>query len=290
MGSGIPIMFTNDRLVYLQLHKTGCTHITALLEKHVGGKQDLKHARYTDNKDNRLYIGSVRNPWAWYVSLWAYGCKGLGVIFNAVTRTRWEHLTHPTATSGNTLKSYYWRLLRAARSGSRAEMWRSCYRDADDPVLFRRWLKLMYGTESRNDLTDGFPYSSLCQFAGLMTYRYCDLYFSWKVWREKRETVSSLAELAELDADACLVDCMIRTEFLETDLLKALDVAGYEIDTKTRQQINEATKSNTSSHRHYTDYYDDDSIEMVAQREAFIIGKHDYSFPKLSSLPGVPDR
>ena len=271
-------MFSNDRLVYLQLHKTGCTHIAALLEKHVGGKQGQKHARYNADKDDRIYIGSVRNPWAWYVSLWAYGCKGLGAIFNAVTRTRWEHLTHPSPTAGTSLKSFYWRLLRAARSGPRAEIWRSCYRDADDPV--RRWLKLMYGSDSRIDLTDGYPYSSLCQFAGLMTYRYCDLYFEWKTWREKREIVANLAELVALDADACLVDYMIHTEFLETDLLAALDLAGYELDTMTRQQINEATKSNTSSHRHYTEYYDDESVTMVAQHEAFIIGKHDYSFPR----------
>ncbi len=271
-------MFTNEKLVYLQLHKTGCTHITALLEKHVGGRQDHKHGRYPGAKDDRIFIGSVRNPWAWYVSLWAYGCKRLGVIYNSVTRTRWGHLTSPLPTGNLNLKSYYWRVLRAMKSGPRAEIWRSCYQDSDNPILFRRWLGLMYSPDGRRDLTDGYPYSGLANFAGIMTYRYCDLYFNWSIWSGARQTVTTLDQLSALDTRACLLDYMIRTEYLESDLLAALDLAGYSLDTAIKQDIHGASKSNTSSHRPYREYYDDYSISLVANHEAFIIKKHGYSF------------
>jgi hypothetical protein len=271
-------MFTNDKLVYLQLHKTGCTHITALLKEHVGGSMDNKHSRYKQAKDDRLFIGSVRNPWAWYVSLWAYGCKGLGNIFNAVSRTRWQHLTRRAPISEGGWKSYYWRLLRAAQSGGRAGAWRSCYADANDPALFRKWLGLMYSHAGRRDLTEGFPYSTISQFAGILTYRYCDLYFAWSDWREQRHKVATLEELEALDARSCLIDYMIRTESLESDLLAALKLAGYRLDPETEQDIHGAAKSNTSSHRPYSEYYDDQSRQLVAQHESLIIAKHDYRF------------
>lgn len=271
-------MFTNDKLVYLQLHKTGCTHITALLEKYVGGQQDVKHSRFYKSKDHRIFFGSVRNPWAWYVSLWAYGSNELGSIFNAVTRTRWQHLVRLAAVRQGGIKSYYWRLLRAARSGANAAAWRSCYADANDPVLFRKWLALIYSPEGRRDLTEGYPYSPISEFAGILTYRYCDLYFAWGSWRKKRHNVSSLRELAALDAQASLLDFVIRTESLEDDLLTALAGAGYSLDESIKNEIRCASKSNTSAHRPYTDYYDETSIDLVARKEALIISKHGYQY------------
>lgn len=271
-------MFANEKLVYLQLHKTGCTHITGLLERYVGGHQDYKHSRFEQPKDDRLFLGSVRNPWAWYVSLWAYGSKGLGNVHNAVTRTRWQHLRRRAQISQGGIKSYYWRLLRAARSGSRAAEWQSCYANANDPVLFRKWLALMYSSDGRQDLTEGFPYSPVSRFAGLLTYRYCDLFFAWEDWRDGRHRVTTLDELETLDAGSCLLDCIIRTEFLEEDLLIALDRAGYRLGKEIETEIRAAAKSNASSHRPYTDYYDEKSVELVARNEALIISKHGYEY------------
>ena len=35
-------MFVTDKLIYLQLQKTACSHIAAMLEKTVGGKKEVE--------------------------------------------------------------------------------------------------------------------------------------------------------------------------------------------------------------------------------------------------------
>ena len=73
-------MFITDKLIYIQMNKTACTHIASLLSKHIGGKQIGKH-NWLEHYDTEKFIcGSIRNPWEWYISLWAFGCKGEGTF------------------------------------------------------------------------------------------------------------------------------------------------------------------------------------------------------------------
>ena len=81
-------MFVSDKLVYLQMQKTASTHIAKTLAAVVGGEQHLQHKRLAIDPAGRLVVASIRNPWSWYVSLWAYGCRGGGGesgLYNQVT-------------------------------------------------------------------------------------------------------------------------------------------------------------------------------------------------------------
>ena len=189
-------MFVADRLIYLQLQKTGCTHIAKLLEQSVGGKQLKKHSRIADPAAcaGKTIVGSIRNPWDWYVSLWAFGCAGEGGIHRAVTRRRW-------------LRSF-------------AEEWRETYRDRNDPKLFRQWLRLMMDPRRRRDM--GGILSDGPLFAGVYTHRYV-----WLHWRELTP-VHSLEELRQTDASNNLLNAIIHTESLESDLIRVLAQAGYQ--------------------------------------------------------------
>src|SRR4051812_35017204 len=71
-------MFVSDRLIYIQMQKTASTHIARVLAEVVGGEQHQQHIRLRGDRDGRLVVVSVRSPWDWYVSLWAYGCRGGG--------------------------------------------------------------------------------------------------------------------------------------------------------------------------------------------------------------------
>ena len=73
-------MFVTERLIYFGLQKTGGFHIRGLLKQYNDGAPDGKHNHLKDLPDNKVVIGSIRNTWDWYVSLWAYGVSGKGAI------------------------------------------------------------------------------------------------------------------------------------------------------------------------------------------------------------------
>jgi len=101
-------MIEADNLIYLQMQKTGCTRIAEIITDLCGGKPVGRKHGTLIAKPDKLVIGSIRNPWAWYVSLWAFGCEGKGMIRERLTR------------------------------------YRNVYTEAEDIDAFRQWLTIVY--------------------------------------------------------------------------------------------------------------------------------------------------
>ena len=72
-------MFVSEKIVFLELHKTGGSHIGHLLSSLLEGEQVGKHNTLKDLYRNRTILGSIRNPWDWYVSLWPMGVVAVGL-------------------------------------------------------------------------------------------------------------------------------------------------------------------------------------------------------------------
>ena len=77
-------MFVSEKLLYIELPKTACSQIRDLLKHLVGGQNIGKHNRPSEElvSSERVIIGSIRNPWDWYVSLWAFGCDQKGSLLH----------------------------------------------------------------------------------------------------------------------------------------------------------------------------------------------------------------
>lgn len=274
-------MFVSDRLIYLELHKTGCSHIRKVLMETVGGELDGKHNRPQRIPEGRYVLGSVRNPWAWYVSLWAYGSLGKGLLRGRLTQ-RFD-------------RAYY---QLAAREGGRAwpvalatsfahdlvkpvPTWRETYSDSEDPVKFRRWLKMVLDPRHRHDLGDVYAFSPVSRHAGFLTFRYLKLYTRDVRMLYTDEHLASADGIREFDSKHGVLSGVVRTEHLAGDLLACLLEAGYELDEAARAALmaRATHKTNASSHRATRDYYDDETLELVAQKESFIVEKHMYAPP-----------
>lgn len=279
-------MVETDRLLYIDLHKTGCSHIRRILGEIVGGRVIGKHNRPRVMPRDRVIVGSVRNPWDWYVSLWAFGCSRQGAVYGRTTRhfTSWYYRTGLMQEMGQVR----WRALPVAATVwhdvvKPARAWREVYEDPEDPNLFRRWLGLLFDRRRRFDLGEGYAFTTLSRYAGLLTYRYVKLF--------SRDVSTVFAgggprspdELAEFDKQSNALDAAIRTESLENDLKNALCLAGYALSEEEVQRIDDAgrRKTNRSEHRPPRDYYDDETRELVAQRERLIIRKHGYMGPSV---------
>lgn len=262
-------MFINDRLIYLQMHKTGCTHITKLLDLCVGGKEVGLHNTLENYETDKFILGSVRNPWDWYVSLWAFGCSQRGGIYKSLVKKNYLRAFK------NILTDFDFTGMRKIFTN-----WEKLYKDSENPVLFRRWLKNIYDRDFSGQFPEGYAGHPTSRFIGLMTYRYA-YFFIKNFLSDQGDRFSSFKKLEEFERDNNILDGIIITDNLEKDFLKALESAGYEIDDKIFKIVNDfgQIKSNTSKHMSTGFYYDDETMNLVANNEKLIIDKYRFIFP-----------
>lgn len=277
-------MYITDKLVFLELHKTGGTHIGRWLEQIVGGERKGKHNRLAPSLADRHIVGSIRNPWDWYVSLWAYGCQQQGSVYQQTTdsvnpryyrRQLHREMGLPRTTIGKALIQSAHDLKKDRRA------WQAVYADSNDPSLFQEWLSMILAPEHRFALREGFGFSPVSQHSGLMTYRYLKLFTSLGDRLYSDAALSSQASVESNLQEWFIVDSMIRNENLENDLIAAIESAGYKLNATDAEALISARdqKTNTSKRKAARYYYDERSSGLVEEKEALIIRRHGYTAP-----------
>ena len=284
-------MFSNDKLIYLQLQKTGCSHIAYLLSKYIGGygqnDELFKHTWLQYYGGSRFILGSIRNPWDWYVSLWAYGCKKKGaiyfctvyrfVMFLFIFVTKFQNIIGLKGPGRN-----YNEIFTHFKNefNKPIKEWAAVYKNIKDPECFRRWLKLIFNQDRKLDIRGGYSECSISNFAGLLTFRYCRMYQKHFFRKKNYKGIKNVKELKEFDKENNIIDIIIKNENLEEDLIDAIKKIGYNLDDKTIKSIKNERKTNVSKHLDSSFYYDEETINLVAEKEKFIIDKYGYKPPK----------
>ena len=268
-------MFIADGVVYLELQKTACTNIGKLLALVLDGEQVGKHNKPGPELLARrpVFLGSVRDPWAWYVSLWAYGCQQEGMLQQALTHRRGS----PRGLGWRAQPAYAMRRwLHSFRQDSAG--WRELYTDVQNVQAFRTWLQRLHEPAKRWDSGEQFGCHACSRAVGFMTYRYLDFFC-----RGSFRAIGDFESLRAFDANSNYVDYMIRTEHLELDLITVLERLGISLSGKHRSQILSGGRSNPSrgKRNNWQEYYDLASIELVARLEKLIIEKYNYRRPML---------
>lgn len=258
-------MFIANELVFVELHKTGCSHIGKLLASILGGMQYGKHNRPSEQLlvSGRKFLGSVRNPWDFYVSLWAYGCGKKGLVYTHTTRPLMtgEPGGIPGMAASDPGGSPR---LRPAR---KPEEWRRCYADPHNAAAFRDWLYMINDENYWHDFGEGYGESVISEHAGLFTYRFASLFC-----RHAQARIAGLDDIKAYIEKNCYIDRFIRTENLEDDLIAALEACNIRLDETQKCSIYSAKKTNASSRTHETAYYyDNAALELVRNREGAII-------------------
>ena len=258
----------SEKLVYLELQKTASTFIGVVLSDLIGAEvREPKHGSLPEDCRSKFVVGSVRNPWDYYVSLWSFGCQGEGGMYRRATQRRLGETARRLPTMGP--------LLHELRKP--VPWWRDVYSEPHGPEQFRQWLQRVHNPRRASEFEPRYGACEFRHFAGYATYRYCRLYV------DNFGSIASAATASQMSrilSERFLPEAMIRTESMSNDLLAALRGAGYDIDDalelKTRERV--GVPVNRSQHLPYTTYYDDDSVELVAERDALIISRHGYEF------------
>lgn len=273
-------MFISDKLIYLHLQKTGGSHVTRILSRYIpceAGKQ-LKHGSLPEGyvANSKYVVGSMRNPWDWYVSLWAYGCSRQGAFTNKLIRKKYgRYINRLGVDPAGALRG-----IMSERSKP-VTHWQALYRDSKDPGLFREWLGLLLSPERKYDIGPGYAASMLSTFAGIMTFRYIGIY-TVSQSDAAADRITSLKDLVAYDRENNILDDVIRTESLHHDLLRVIAAAGYRLDKGQIEDIRDAGRTNTSSRYSAGYYYDNRTLDLVMEKEQLLVEKYAYQPPDVS--------
>ena len=264
-------MFETEKLIYLQLQKTGSTHIAKLLRENVGGSLVKKHESLSERETKKYVIGSIRSPYEWYVSLWAHGCRGRGnLVSNLNKRFHFGYLLRKLTSNPGKIGLVFQSIMSSITKPT--SVWRDVYSDVNDSENFKRWLKLLLDPARRFDMCEN--YAEVCGKSefGYMTHRYLKVYTTKGAWTGFKG--GRYESLLEFDKSENLVDSFIRVENLEGDFLVALQDAGYRTDTTLGNAVTKSEKTNQSPHREASDYYDDELRTIILEKEKLIFEKH----------------
>ena len=271
-------MFISDNLCYVDLHRTGSTLLIELLNRYVpNGKIVGVHERPGQDiyKSNRFFLGSIRNPWEWYVSAWSFGTVKRGGLYKrlALKKIHFKNLgfkTRPLLAPYIFLQQF-WRPLG---------LWRRLYSDPENIKNFREWLKLLLGRTRMHDIGEGFDFCSINKFSGLMTYRYL-VFYSSDIKNLYNNSLTSFEDLEEFDKKYNILNYTIRNESLEKNFFDVLLKLNIKISEKEKNNINNLKRGKWGAWRDKSlrNFYDDECLELIEEKEKLIINKYGYKKP-----------
>lgn len=274
-------MLIADKLIFIEFRNTGASHVEKLLQKIVGGEVENKHrAPPEEILSGRIIFGSVRDPWGWYLSLWAAGCAQQGDLYQRLTSDKtWAKISEKIEANAKArgeqaaAEQVKRVVLPDDLSAERARtFW---YSDPENVEAFREWLRVACSLQTRRTVDPHMAKSPIGKIAGLMTYRYFNLYVRGA--SDIPVTVGTQDGLRAFEASNSIVQHVIRQDSVTEDLIKALDRSGIALSDEQRKMIYDTKASGRPAR--IERFYDEESVELVARREKFIIERFGYHRP-----------
>jgi hypothetical protein len=257
-------MIEYEKFIYLDMYKTGSTYVVQLLNKLMPDKpvRSFRHAPLTKGrpffwKQGKFAFATVRNPWDWYVSMWAYSIEQPNVLFfRDVRAALGEEKAKQLFDAGNPKESF--------------ALW---LKSINDPVFLKKTM-----TEH--------PYSrtSVNKFLGFYSYRFIRVttphpslfLHTWYMWNMDR-AIAHQKRWA-------IYDRVFKSESLTNDfsefVLENQVRCGFKDNAKGILKRNAPVPKNTSGRTlsTYRDYYTDELRDLVASRDRLLIELFGYEF------------
>lgn len=273
-------MFLSDDLVFLHLQKAAGTFVVNRLAQRLPGTVTGGHAPLYESKRGRVVAAAIRDPWDWYVSLWSYGCMGQGEVQGRLTadRGRLRRQTLRAFLAGRMAPGEALSRLRLDH-GHDPAAWRDLYASAQDPDRFRHWLRAVLTPPGCGYLPGRYPVMPMRGQLGFMTYRVLRLFTDWTAWQAGADAIRSPTDALDFYRQHCIVDHVLRTERVETDLDRLLaTLAGAVLDTAEAP-----VETNRSMRRNHGHYYDADTVALVFEKDRMVVETFGYTPPEIAA-------
>jgi hypothetical protein len=256
-------MIEYKNFIYLDVYKTGSTHIQYLL-KQIALEPEIRRNRHAPVtkvrpltwKGGKLVFATVRNPWDWYVSMWAYGHTRENPLYNHIRG----------AVSKKELNALY---------------------DMSQPtVSFPLWLRSIHDPAFLAKVLKGhrLPVSGLGEFMGFYTYRFLRVTLPYPELLLRWPFVRSLDSAIALHRRLAMYDVLMKSETLDAEF--ADFVVKYRERCGFREGAVDLVNAQAEEHRNtsvrtldsYRDYYTDELRDLVARRDRLFTALFDYRF------------
>ena len=233
-----------QNFLFIHLHKTGGQFVREFLLEHMPATEDVGYhypRRLTPMEDrDKPVIGFVRNPWAWYVSWYSFNAKQ--PMKNPLFRVLSQR-------GKNGFDKTVRHMLAFGADTRRAQL----LRERLDNVL--------------PDTLDGNRGVGLTRECVASFDDPSTGYYSWQFQR-MFGVGTELEDLAHIG----------RTENLRGDLLRLLTELDIPLGESAQVFLDSAGNRNSSEHRPYQEYYNDDLREEVRRQDAYLIERYGYEF------------
>ncbi|PZX45754.1 hypothetical protein LY56_01314 [Roseinatronobacter thiooxidans] len=268
-------MFINDDFVFLHLQKAAGTFVADRLSQRLPGTIRDGHTCLHEGKRGRIVAAAIRDPWDWYVSLWAYGCMGEGGLRGRLTSSQHQvrRRVLGDVLSGRMRPKDAIAHLRRDNDRDPAA-WCDLYASAEDADRFRTWLRAILNLPAACYLPEGYPDLPMCGRVGFMTFRVLRLFTDWAAWKAGALTVRTPDDALAFYYRHGIVDHILKTERIAEDLERLL----AKLDRSEKFEAPAApAKSNRSRRRPHMDYYDPDTFALVQEKDRMVIEAFGYA-------------
>ena len=256
-------MIEYQNFIYLDVYKTGSTHINYLL-KRIALEPEIRRNRHAPLtkvrpftwKAGKLVFATVRNPWDWYVSMWSYGHTKENPLYD-----------HIKSAVG------------------KAEL-DALYDMAEPQESFPLWLKSIHDPVFLGRVLKGhrLPVSGLADFMGFYTYRFLRVTLPYPELLLRWPFVRSMDGAIALQKRLAMYDVLMKSETLDAEfaefVVKYRERCGFIPQAEDLVNAKAAEHKNTSIRKlaSYRDYYTDELCDLVAKRDRLFIELFDYQF------------
>ena len=234
------MILTKD-LLYIHTHKTGGCFVKEILESQFKGKNlgyNFNVPRSYYEGDCKVHVGSVRNPFDWYVSMYHY------------YKPRNSPLIDPQSDFQTNLKT----LLNLYGTKKHKELQTT---DIEDKPIGYYYSPKRLLTDHPNG---GFYKKDFINYPNNVGF------YTW-LW--KRMNTDKNGNLDNLE--------IIRTENLNKELVNVLEKHSSITDTQKKEILN-LEKTNTSKRGDYRQYYTPELVDLVYKQDRYIFDRFNYEF------------
>lgn len=259
-------MIEFDGTLFLQLQKTGGTHVERILESCV---PHVKHAKHSIPnaailaRNERVLMG-LRSPFSWYLSLWSYGISGRSGFEGRVTqRFSPRNLMLSSYENAELLSRLRFESLK------RRSDWKTVYQRGDSPEAFRDWLKLLFIEAKNQCLPDGYrPLRNNGETMGFYTWRLVKM----ALGPHPKQLNGTRGESSfQIFCQRSVVSHYLRTESLNDDFLRFIEAFHPKHFEEIRDKLERNSISNSSSRKFSAEkYYDENMTALVSSGDHLI--------------------